>query len=91
MGRHQPIGQLISGVRAPDASIDWAPLLAAVGVERARSYVWLGAVRLEDGVLLHVYKDAVARVWLHLDHLGVEFTYETSPSPSGAGAYRRAA
>ena len=60
---------------------DWDPLLALVGVELAPWFMWMHAVELEDGELVHAYKHVATRSYLHLGEAGGAFAYR-------AGRYR---
>jgi hypothetical protein len=54
---------------------DWDPLLALVGSELAPWFMWMHAVELEDGALVHAYKHVATRSYLHLGEAGGAFAY----------------
>ena len=60
---------------------DWEPLVALVGTELAPWFMWMHAVELEDGRLVHAYKHVATRSYLHLGEAGGAFAYD-------AGRYR---
>jgi hypothetical protein len=54
---------------------DWEPLVALVGTELAPWFMWMHAVELEDGRLVHAYKHVATRSYLHLGEAGGAFAY----------------
>jgi hypothetical protein len=54
---------------------NWDPLLALVGAELAPWFMWMHAVELEDGRLVHAYKHVATRSYLHLGETGGAFAF----------------
>jgi hypothetical protein len=60
----------------------WEPLLVAVGGRDAGWYMWMGAIELSDGSLVHGYKHRTTRRYAHLGEDGRAWKY------LGDGRYR---
>jgi hypothetical protein len=54
---------------------DWDPLIDLVGVELVRWFMWMYAVELDDGTVVHAYKHTGTRHYLHLSTDGRAFAY----------------
>ena len=73
MGRTRTIrGRAIQG-----ATPDWQPLLDAVGERLTGDFMWMVEVELATGTRLHAYKHYHTRRYVHLDHDGRAFAYES--------------
>lgn len=57
-------------------SPDWEPLVALVGDELAPWFLWMGAIRLSDGALVHLYKHEITRAYVHVAKDGRTFYYD---------------
>jgi hypothetical protein len=67
------------GERVDNPTPDWAPLLWVVNdPEVVACFMWMGAVALDDGRVLHLYKHQLTRGYLHLDREGHTFEYTES-------------
>lgn len=59
-----------------EAGPNWAPLLALVGVELARWFMYSGEIELDDGARVHVYKHRDTRRSVHVGEDGRAFYYD---------------
>jgi hypothetical protein len=54
---------------------DWDPLIDVVGLVLVRWFMWMYAIELDDGTLVHAYKHRGTRAYLHLSADGRAFAY----------------
>jgi hypothetical protein len=54
---------------------NWEPLEQLVGLDLCEWFMWMHAVRLEDGREIHAYKHIATRCYLHLAVDGAAFFY----------------
>jgi hypothetical protein len=65
----------IRGARRRDHTPNWAPLEDLLGDELCGHFMWMGAVELEDGTRLDMYKHRWTRCYFHLTGDGRTFYY----------------
>jgi len=58
----------------------WGPLLGVVGERLTGTFMWMQAIRLEDGTRIHAYKHTETRCYLYLSDAGE--AYERLPCQS---------
>lgn len=66
---------IVAGQYVAERQPDWSGLEALLPIELCGPFMWMGAVILEDGTLLGVYKHAITRRYFHLDASGATFGY----------------
>jgi len=65
----------IAGTLSRFEAPDWDPLVALVGEELAPWFMWMHAIELEDGEVVHAYKHVATRRYLHLGETGGAFAF----------------
>lgn len=65
----------LTGRRVSSDQPTWAPLQAVVA-SLTNWFMWMGEVRLDNGVAVHAYKHRSTRRYLHLDQESRPYTYE---------------
>jgi hypothetical protein len=56
---------------------DWDPLINLVGLELVRWFMWMGQVELVDDTVVHAYKHAATRSYLHIGEDGRLFAFSS--------------
>jgi hypothetical protein len=69
------IARSVRGARHRDDTPNWAPLEDLLGDELCAHFMWMGAVELEDGTRLDMYKHRWTRCYFHLSRDGRTFYY----------------
>src|SRR4051794_15374615 len=60
-----------------DFKPSWQPLVGLVGADLVPGFIWMFAVKLEDGAEVHAYKYAATRQYVHLATDGRAFAYRS--------------
>lgn len=75
----------ISGEITDDEKPEWEPLEAVIG-SLAEWFMWMYAIVLKDGSVVHAYKHVATRSYLHLDDGGAAYVYQHR---NGGSMYRQ--
>ena len=54
---------------------NWKPLIELIGLELVDWFMWMFAIELSDGTLVHAYKHRTTRRYFHLSEDGRAFAY----------------
>lgn len=55
---------------------DWDPILALMDERLVGGFMWMFEAQLEDGTLVHAYKNRLTRHYLFLDESGRAYRWE---------------